>query len=567
MKILRCRVDNFASYKSLEFNFADQGLCLVSGPTGSGKSTLCDIVPWILFGRTAKDGAVDEVRAWNSHDGTTGLIALERPEGGVLYVHRMRAPNDLYFDIDGGPPTRGKDLADTQRLINQAIGIDLETYLAGAYFHELSHTASFFIANAKQRRTLVEQMVDLSLATKLTNEMSEYKKELKKEITAAVQSVSLNRNTIEILVKKQKEAKLAAKAWADANEVEISIAQSALDTWAQTSKVAATACEQRREAFEIERRAHIAKLEEEIATALSLKRPDSYYEEPLRLLREEQTRHAQNKVCPTCGASEENEHRWVNQKDIYRLELGLKENRQIDITVAAIKRTLNFHVKQKNPHPSYQVTDNPFIAQLEKLRTSKNPHEAPLTRLNKEVRETRKALIDAEDAVQALNQDLDDIETLLDVTASFRATIVKSSISILESSTNEILATYFDAEIRVMFSSREADKIDVQLYKDGNLCSYSQLSKGQRQLLKLCFSVSVMKSVANFNHTQFDALFFDEALDGLDDNLKLKSFRLFESLALNHSSVFVVEHSSALKICFNKHYGVALVNGVSVINE
>jgi len=59
VKILSCVLENFASYERLEFDFSPQGLTLIEGPTGSGKSTLCDAIPWILFGRTAKDGALD----------------------------------------------------------------------------------------------------------------------------------------------------------------------------------------------------------------------------------------------------------------------------------------------------------------------------------------------------------------------------------------------------------------------------------------------------------------------------------------------------------------------------
>jgi ABC-type lipoprotein export system ATPase subunit len=97
-------VTNFGSYKHLEFDFNSNGLTLISGPTGSGKSTLCDIVPWILFGRTSKGGAVDEVRSWDAEEATTGTLMLHG-----ISITRSRKPNDL--TIDG---RRGKDLNDTQ---------------------------------------------------------------------------------------------------------------------------------------------------------------------------------------------------------------------------------------------------------------------------------------------------------------------------------------------------------------------------------------------------------------------------------------------------------------------
>jgi DNA repair exonuclease SbcCD ATPase subunit len=66
MRILSCQAQNFGSYKELNLDLADIGLSLVYGRTGSGKSTLPDVVAWTLFGTTAKDGAADDVRSWQA---------------------------------------------------------------------------------------------------------------------------------------------------------------------------------------------------------------------------------------------------------------------------------------------------------------------------------------------------------------------------------------------------------------------------------------------------------------------------------------------------------------------
>src|SRR5271166_6085820 len=154
MKILSCYVSDFASYEELHFNFQKQGLTLIQGPTGSGKSTLCDIIPWTLFGRTAKDGAVDEILKWNSTEPAYGNLTLE-VRGEKIAVTRARGKNakdnDLILWVDD-KLIRGKDLNDTQKLINTKLGMDLQLYLASAYFHEFSQTAGFFTATAKNRR-------------------------------------------------------------------------------------------------------------------------------------------------------------------------------------------------------------------------------------------------------------------------------------------------------------------------------------------------------------------------------------------------------------------------------
>src|ERR1700733_2695413 len=100
MKILSASVQNFASYKKLDFEFDGQGLALVAGPTGSGKSTLCDVVPWVLFGRTSKGGTVDEVLSWPGDEITSGVITIDDRSGRPFSITRTRGSkpkdNDLF---------------------------------------------------------------------------------------------------------------------------------------------------------------------------------------------------------------------------------------------------------------------------------------------------------------------------------------------------------------------------------------------------------------------------------------------------------------------------------------
>lgn len=182
MKVLSCSLQNFASYESLEFNFNDQGLCLIEGPTGSGKSTLCDAIPWVLFGRTAKGGTVNEVLSWPGDKLTSAELLLSTGET----IYRSRGPkagdNDCLILSLKGDPIRGKDLQDTQKLINNLLGFDYDLYLSAVYFHEFSQTAQFFTTTAKNRRAICEQIVDLSLAKRLQLATSESKKIISKEI-------------------------------------------------------------------------------------------------------------------------------------------------------------------------------------------------------------------------------------------------------------------------------------------------------------------------------------------------------------------------------------------------
>ncbi len=82
--------------------------------------------------------------------------------------------------------------------------------------------------------------------------------------------------------------------------------------------------------------------------------------------------------------------------------------------------------------------------------------------------------------------------------------------------------------------------------------------KGQRQMLKLSFVLSVMAAASNKAGVHFDNLFFDEALDGLDTDMKVKAYGLLEELATRHGSVLVIDHAPEFQALFDRRYHVTL---------
>ncbi len=560
MRVLSASVKNFASYKRLDFDFTKNGLALISGPTGAGKSTLCDVIPWIVFGRTAKGGAVDEVRSWNSVEPTEGRIHINLGEFTVT-ITRVRGTtkdNDLYFYGDTLEEQRGKDLNDTQKLINDLLGIDAETYISGTYFHEFSQIAQFFTTNAKNRRSITEQMADLTLANKLAQASSEHKKQVKIAKDDAQQDyvntnykLSLLNQNIEIEANKFKKWEFNRTQKLKELEVENST-------------------------FETVKQANIAKMTIYNAVKLKTMEYDSQRLETqlvsdldfeyAKAALDKREAACQEAKCSECGALKDSTKRLMITKDRYALENRIKDNERVKINILALKQQ---YERQQASLPTLialeESRQNTAAVLIEALKQQSNPHSTQVLCVDRN--KIREDLADWRKAVDDLSIELSDIELLLQVNDDFRAICIKNTIEGLERSTNKLLREYFDAELTVKFETGESDKLDVTLMKDGNLASYTQLSKGQRGLLKLCFGVSVMKAVSNHNGVNFSSLFFDEALDGLSEALKLQAFRLFQSLESEYESIFVIDHSSELKTAFLNRYEVTLIDGESQLEK
>lgn len=505
MRIISCHLENFASYKELDFSFENQGLTLINGATGSGKSTLADAIPWVLFGTTAKDGSVDEIRSWDSEEPTLGRIQVDL-NGKYLVIRRIRGnskENDLcYFESPTGEAVRGRDLNDTQKLINNLLGIDSALYLSGAYFHEFSQTAQFFTTTAKSRRAICEQLVDLSLAKTLQLDLSEKRKLLVRKEQEYSNTLSILNDRLSRAGKLEQYKKLA-------------------------------------DGFEDNRQEKLYDLTVEINKLII--KPENYYTGELKQIIKAQKELEHLGICSECGSRKHSNKLMELQK-----------------------------LRSKVEH--MQLGNNNKIANLrgfEKAQKSLLEADNKYSELAKEIEQD---LISIESSINTAAQQLNavqlqisDIDQLLETVADLRSVSITNTIQQIEDKTNRLLSEHFDAEIKVIFSVESADKLDVTILKDGNSCSYTQLSKGQRCLLKLCFGVAVMKAVANQQGTSFNCLFFDEALSGLDDILKVQALGLFRSLAAEHSSVFVIDHNSEFKTMFENSLSVKLVNGWSEI--
>lgn len=189
MRILKATGQYFQSYQSIEFDYSNLGLALISGHTKAGKSTALDLPCWILTGTTSKESAADDVRSWFAEGLTVGKLAVEAVNG-TIWITRIRgarsSQNDLYYSLaEDGDPIRGKDATNTQKEIHELLGIDTELYINGSYLHQFSKADQFFISKAKDRRETLERIANLSLPINLSERSSEARKEAKKARDAA----------------------------------------------------------------------------------------------------------------------------------------------------------------------------------------------------------------------------------------------------------------------------------------------------------------------------------------------------------------------------------------------
>lgn len=564
MKLLTFHIENFASYKDLTFDFNDVGLALIQGPTGSGKSTLQEVVPWILFGITSKGGTVDEIRSWQSDSPTIGTLKLETTSGAIEVVRTRGTAkdNDLYWTEEKTPEKkeRGKDLLDTQKKLSARLGFTTDIYCTAAHFNEFSDTNFFFVAKAKEKRALFERLTVLEFPARLAEKATDDKKRTKKSIAAAHESYVKTATQLEFIRASRVKIAALGRTWDDERTNKLAEYGACSKTFETDKAAKISAFQIKAFRFDEEKNKKIDALIDKITALDEQVKPLTYYD--IQIQEQVQFQSEKFALCHACKRPLNKDDGKINELKLERLKNYqlLEQRASLVSRLQDLQETVNPYTDQLE---AAKILVNDFQARYDEELIKVNPYKSQLVNLEADLAITEVNLKVDEKNLQALKQRHDALNQLYDLSFELRKALLENTVSKIQNNTNDYLERFFDAEIRVELTLPDADSLEVVLFKDGNQCSYSQLSKGQRQLLKLCFSITVMKEVANNSGVHFSTLFLDESLDGLDSELKLKAYQLFSTLSTEHDNILVIDHDPGLKSMFNKSYEVALLNGNS----
>lgn len=572
MKLKHAFVRNFGSYKELDIDYSVAGLTLVYGPTGAGKSTLLDIPCWILFGITAKGGSVDEVRSWQNPDESANGVLNVETGSGVITVSRTRgaaSKNDLYWieQNDKTKQIRGKDITDTQRMLEERLGGTAHLYLTAAYACEFSPTGSFFIAKAKDRRALFDRIAVLDFPIKLKDATANARKDLSTQLQTISTQIEKFSFSLEQADKQEKALIFDSSVWFQTQAGKIKELTAQYENFEQIKAQKLEAAQMKVDAYEAKRQKKLNSLKIDSSSLWdkvnSAKNIDAVYEraEALTVQINEAVK------CPTCGAAMQLEELYHEKTKLERLiirhEEMLHKINEIGDLISQTKEDINPFLSELE----VGNTINHYAERISEAKEALNPYEIQAAKVAMNISILQEKITNLDEEHGVLEHKKVSTDHLNILAADLRAELLKTSVKEIEDATNKHLDAYFDSEIRVSFNVIENDNLEVGIQKNGYDCVYTQLSKGQRGLLKLAFSVAVMSASANRAGIHIDTLFFDEALDGLDSDLKLKAYSLFESLALEHQSIFLIDHAPEFQNLFSNKYRVTLDGDYSQLEQ
>lgn len=608
MKPLKIHVKNFGSYKDFEMDLDDRGLLGVFGETKSGKSTLLDMVPWVLYGTDSKESNADDVRSWNCDEPTSGDCLIDTGTG-LITVSRLRGgkKNDLYWKEEGSESEqRGKDLPETQKKIEARLASTAGLYVAGSYIHQFSAADRFFTATAKERRQSFEKIVDLSFPIKLVERATQARKEMNAAIKALdvqladevgqmrqldATVTSLERSWSAWVIKHEEDLhQLSFKSSNFEAEKEAEQDRLVSDAEAVNSSIVTEQTFKDREKQVKDQMKQLEAVKLEFASLnedhMTLVSAQSGIKDRLAKLT------SGDGECEKClGKIDKNHIKAVKEELSQELieieaaaievrgkmkvmEAGLKQGSSLNEQLVKIARDRAANeakiVKYKDTKVKINALAqkiNHYDTQLAELMQQENPHG----RLLQEKKDLQANL--SMDHL-ASEQEKAEVEHLLgvnqfsmDKAMEMRGVMAAQAIQRIETNTNKYLERFFESDLHISLTAKDADKIDADILNEGNPCPYNRLSGGERCMLKLAFSFSQMKQIEDTYGVKYELLMLDEALNGISPKIRKAAFHMLEALEGEYGTIMIIDHDPEFKSQFTHKLEVSREGQWSEVHE
>lgn len=568
MRLLEAKAENFQSYPTLHITYAAQGLSAIAGATGAGKSTLMDLAPWIMYGATGKDGAADDIRAWGQNGITRGQLTVSTPNGAftITRVRGTSSQNDLYWTEESSDiPIRGKSIVETQQFLTERLGVSSELFLLGSYLHQFSKADMFFVAKAKDRREALESVVNNDFAILLSERASEERKRTKERLNQTNLSRAGLEGALCNLLATDRRLNRAKSEWEAEHSERLKRLQS---SWISFDSDKASSIEQltwQELQWETTRSAVLEQLQTQERLLEFDVYPDYHFDDNEQELND-RLRNAL--VCPECGGLN------VGQEILDQLRAVRTAKSKNEIhkqKLSSISDRIETKRREINPYSIalVEVSDrqNPYKIQLDEAKRQVCPHDFQIADTKEELTKVQAELAATQAAQEALQHRVHSLTWLYDKSFDLRGIVMRRVVKEIQDKTNYYLERHFDAALRVLFECGQSDKLDVTITNNAHEAPFRALSGGERCMLKLAFSLSLMRAAQNKAGVSFNIVMLDEAMNGLSDDLKVKAFGLLQELANEYETVFCIDHSEQLNLHFSKKYEVTKVNGQSSIHE
>lgn len=505
MRIKEIEFKNFTSYGSRlqKITLTDQGFYQVVGENGWGKSTISDVIKYVLYGTLGKDGRKLKDIPNRINGAAWGKITLETNQGKQVIVERGIDPSFINLTVDGQPYDRANKKGPSDYLADELLEIPFHIF-NNIISLSVNDFKSFLNMDADSKRKIIDKLFGFAVINLMREILKEQLSQLKRilddaniKMDSSKHSVEQSNAELEILLSKIKEKN-------------VELIEKTQTDLAKYRKLFEVHSEKQLE-FTQKERTYRKELESAIsqvntwrAEAETARRQISFYEK--------------NDVCPTCGSHLTESHGAIDRKTNFDKVL-INANLKVEEATIVCNEIRSREESIEKERMSILEKGSKIRNGIDQLtRTLKEitniPPDEQASSIKNIISKLEENLVEA---TQVKSQTIERINwmKLLDDTLSdkgIKQLAIKSAVIPLNLEIAKLMGEMHMEHI--MFFDEEFDAHITHL---GEEISISTLSHGERKrvdFVALCALIRVMKT----RYPNVNLLFLDEVLDGLDSH-------------------------------------------------
>jgi DNA repair exonuclease SbcCD ATPase subunit len=515
---------------------------------GTGKTTIINALSYALYGNALSNIRKDNLV--NKTNGKNMLVSLDFIVAGKEYrIERGRKPNVLKFYVNNEEQAASDyaqgDSRETQEAIETTMGLSHDMFKHIMALN--TYTEPFLSLKANDQRTLIEQLLGITMLSERAERIKELNKATKDSITqeefrirAVIEANKRIEEQIESLKRRQ-------TMWVNKHAEDVQKLQLALDELQKINideeiqaHKAHSAWDQRRKDFN------------DLQGAISRAKLEVQREEKSIKKLETEIASLQSHQCHTCGQPFHDEkHQQVLENKQKDLADAREKCQQDSATVSEIQTALSqlgdigkppkmFYDKEEDAI-SHRATLAGLQTQIETKRSETDPYEEQIVEMAQQALQT----IDY-DELNRLTRLQEHQEFLLKLLTSkdsfIRKKIIEQNLSYL----NSRLTHYLD-RIGLPHTVVFQNDLTVSIEELGRELDFDNLSRGERNRLILSMSWA-FRDVWESLYEPINVLFIDEMIDnGMDTQGVENSLALLKKMSRErHKSIWLVSHKDEL---------------------
>jgi len=515
---------------------------------GTGKTTIINALSYSLYGQALSNIRKDNLV--NKTNNKNMLVSLDFSVGGKDYkIERGRKPNLLRFFVNNQEQVvtdeAQGDSRETQDAIEQTLGLSHDMFK-----HILAlntYTEPFLSLKANDQRTIIEQLLGITMLSERADKIKEHNRATKEGITQEefrIRAVQEANKRIEEQIEslKRRQTLWTTKHGEDITELEKAL--KALQNIQIEDEIAAHTdhkmWDQKRKDIN------------ELSVQISRVKLDVGREEKLATKLSKEIETLENHECHTCGqAFHDTKHQQVleaKQSDLVAAQQSgaehstlLSELETAHTALGTLGKPPTMFYDKESDAIQHQATLSNLEQQIAAKQTETDPYGEQIEEMQQQA--LQEVTYDALNELTRLQEHQDFLLKLLTSKDSFiRKKIIEQNLSYL----NARLTHYLD-RVGLPHTVVFQNDLTVSIEELGRELDFDNLSRGERNRLILSMSWA-FRDVFESLYQPINLLFIDEMIDnGLDTAGVENALALLKHMSRErHKSIWLVSHRDEL---------------------